>query len=83
MDDFRLYPFNDLAKILKNFESLGCKPKSFLHSIWVASNLVFNYTNVITAPFLAYPFVKLVDIESFFVDLCWIFVLYSRLGCYF
>jgi hypothetical protein len=80
MDDFRLYPLNDLAKIPKNFESLGCKPKSFLHSIWVASNSVFNDTDAITAPFLAY---SLVDIESFLVDLCWIFVLYSRLGCSF
>ena len=83
MDDFRLYPLNDLAKIPKNFESLGCKPKSFLHSIWAASNSVFNDTDASTAPFLAYPLVKLVDIESFLVDLCWIFVLYSRLGCSF
>jgi hypothetical protein len=30
MDDFWLYPLNDLAKIPKNFESLGCKRKDFL-----------------------------------------------------
>jgi hypothetical protein len=29
MDDFRLYPLNDLAKIHNNFESLGCKLKEF------------------------------------------------------
>jgi hypothetical protein len=29
MDDFWLYPLNDLAKIPKNFESLGYKLKEF------------------------------------------------------
>jgi hypothetical protein len=84
VDDFRLYPLNDLAKIPKNFESLGSWAinENFLYSVCVASNSVFNDTHEITAPFWRTHWLIWLILIHFLVDLCWVYISIQPIGLF-